>query len=206
MFTSSSQHCSGVVIYYNAATITADAPTCCTCRLHNLPDVRQLKNSIANAIVNHVTVDRVETVAHLGATYNQPECRILLTFGGGMGSYYYRVRFSDEYNNTTKSLLGAGRAASACLRGPSVASGASFEETRTVHALAFAKLNGAELKQTGQRPSKDCRGVRRPTGSTGGATISGSTGGATTSPCKNTRNRDTTLQMRPQATYIPGML
>ena len=71
--------------YSTAVTITVDAPTCGTCRLPNLPDVRQLEDSIANAIVNHVTVRRVKTAAHLGATSNQPESRLLFDIWRGHG-------------------------------------------------------------------------------------------------------------------------
>ena len=125
-----------------------------------------------------------------------------LFFGRGQGLLYYRVRFPDGYN-TSKSMSVLNVQLQRAFEDHPLALGVSSEETKTVHAQAFVKLNGAK---TGQRPSKHSHGERRPTGSTGGATTSGSTGGATTSPGKNTYNRDTTQQMRPLTTYSVMLL
>ena len=62
-----------------------------------------------------------------------------------MGSYY-RVRFSDGYN-TTKSLSVFDVQLQRAFEDPLVAFGASSEETKTMHALAFVKLNGDKLRR-----------------------------------------------------------
>ena len=109
------------------------------------PDVRRLMDSIANAIVNHVTVDPVKTVAHLGAMSNQPECRLLRVLEGARARTI-GFDFSDGYNTRKPSSMldvQLHRAFEDYL----VALGASSEETRTVHAQAVVNLNGAKLKR-----------------------------------------------------------
>ena len=116
-----------------------------------------------------------------------------------MGSYHM-VRFSDGYK-TTISLSVFDVQLQRAVEDHLVAFGAFSEETETVGPRAGFRQAKRSQAQTGQMPSKDSHGVRRPTGSTAGATTSGSTCGTTTSPGKTKHSRDTTRHMRPLATY-----
>ena len=107
------------------------------------PDVRRPKDSITNAIVNRVTVGRVKTVAHLGAISNQPECRLLRQLQGARARTI-GFDISDGYF-TRKSLSVFDVQLPRAFEDHLVALGASSEETRTLHAQAFVKLNGAKL-------------------------------------------------------------
>lgn len=82
--------------------------TCCRCSnvLHlqatefayTLPEVRLLKDSIADAIVKHVTVGLVKTVAQLSTMCTQPDCRLLhLLEGARARSMGFDI--SDGFNN-----------------------------------------------------------------------------------------------------------
>ena len=62
-----------------------------------------------------------------------------------MGSYY-KVRFSDGYN-TTKFFSVFDVQLQRAFEDHLVVLGALSEETKTIHALAFVKLNSAELKR-----------------------------------------------------------
>ena len=131
-------------------TIAGDAPRCCTRRL---PNPRTLstgcstrKDSIANTIVNHVTVGRAMTVAHLAAMSNHHECRLIYRLGGA-GARTIEVDILQKDTTSGNPCRCSTRGFSMPSRAICSPLGASSENTKTVHTQAFVKPNGAMLKR-----------------------------------------------------------
>ena len=70
--------------------------------VHTLADVGRLKDSIANAIVSHVTVGLSKTVDQLRTLCTQPHCRLLhLLEGARVRSMGFDI--SDGFHNRKKN-------------------------------------------------------------------------------------------------------